>query len=566
MTLPYSLAARRNIVTVSVEDYFQGPAFAELIDQRHWPRFVSHIEQNTAAALSLLERHGATATFFVPAWVAERHRDLVREITRRGHEAAAAGLSGKTFRGAGRAALIDDAKRTRDLIEAAGGQRVRGFRAADHLLGPSDLWGLEALAEAGYEYDSSLHPSARRFSHQPWRRFIHRHHSRGHAIWEVPLSSVRALGFDLPVAGGNWFRQLPEAVLRHLVERWTEATDQPFVMYFRVWDLDETEPAVTGAPRLSRIRHYRNPGKVPKLIDAFLSAGQFTSISEHLGIEAKEAPVPMPSRSAAAAVTIGSRARTPVSVVIPCYNEQSALPYLSNALKELACHPRYEFRFVFVDDGSRDDTVRLLNELFGSLPGVKVIRHPVNRGVAAAIMTGIKASDTEVVCSMDCDCTYDPNELAVMIPMLGPTVDLVTASPYHPQGAVLRVPAWRLSLSKGASALYRVVLRHRLHTYTSCFRVYRRTAFCDLELSSHGFLGVAEMLGLLDLRGGKIVEYPAVLSVRMLGRSKMRVLRTIAGHLGLLARFALMRMSKPTRPIGGVFQPAVYASKGLDRE
>ncbi|OLD98260.1 MAG: hypothetical protein AUI36_45175 [Cyanobacteria bacterium 13_1_40CM_2_61_4] len=162
--------------------------------------------------------------------------------------------------------------------------------------------------------------------------------------------------------------------------------------------------------------------------------------------------------------------------------------------------------------------------------------------MAASILTGIRRSEHETVCSIDCDCTYDPHELRKMIPLLAGDVDLVTASPYHPQGMVRNVPAWRLSLSKASSFLYRQVLRQKLHTYTSCFRVYRRSAAMKIELWENGFLGVSEMLGKLDLGGSRIVEYPATLEARMLGRSKMKVLRTIAGHMHLLLRLLALRL------------------------
>jgi hypothetical protein len=70
----------------------------------------------------------------------------------------------------------------------------------------------------------------------------------------------------------------------------------------------------------------------------------------------------------------------------------------------------------------------------------------------------------------------------------------------------------------------------------------------DLELREAGFLGVAEMLGLLDLDGRRIVECPAVLEVRLLGHSKMRVLKTGAGHLRLLARLFARRLRQRRNP------------------
>ena len=135
-----------------------------------------------------------------------------------------------------------------------------------------------------------------------------------------------------------------------------------------------------------------------------------------------------------------------------------------------------------------------------------------------------------------------------MFPLMTAEVDLVTASPYHPSGGVRNVPRWRLALSQSASALYRVVLHQNLATYTSCFRVYRRSAALAVSVHREGFLGVAEMLGRLDLAGYRIVEYPTVLSVRVLGRSKMKVLRTMMGHMALLAQLAAVRLFGAGRP------------------
>nr|MDP9122691.1 glycosyltransferase family 2 protein [Acidobacteriota bacterium] len=233
--------------------------------------------------------------------------------------------------------------------------------------------------------------------------------------------------------------------------------------------------------------------------------------------------------------------------VIPCYNEELTLPYLANTLWSLkeSLEEDYDLRFAFVDDGSVDGTWESLNRIFGERPDCTLLRHPVNQGVAAAILTGIRAVPTEIVCSIDCDCTYDPHQMRAMIPLLSDGVDLVTASPYHRLGRVCNVPAWRLGLSKGLSHIYRLVLNQKLATYTSCFRVYRKSAVTELPVREGGFLGVAEMIGLLDLAGGRIVECPAVLEVRLLGRSKMKLAKTIAGHLRLLARLAVARITQP---------------------
>ena len=230
--------------------------------------------------------------------------------------------------------------------------------------------------------------------------------------------------------------------------------------------------------------------------------------------------------------------RLPVTVVVPCYNEEATLGYTANTLRGFAdaMNKDFEISYVFVDDGSRDETWRRLNELFAKSPDCVLVRHPRNRGVAAATLTGIARSRTEIVCAIDCDGTYDPLQLRKMISMLTPGVDLVTASPYHPDGRVMNLTAGRLILSKGLSIIYRFFHRHRLYTYTSCFRVYRRSAVADMELCNPRFVGITEILSRLDRQGRRIVECPAVMEVRLLGNSKMRIFKTIWGHLVLMSQ------------------------------
>jgi glycosyltransferase involved in cell wall biosynthesis len=233
-----------------------------------------------------------------------------------------------------------------------------------------------------------------------------------------------------------------------------------------------------------------------------------------------------------------------VAIVVPCYNEEPALHHLHGMLQKTQdmLGDRYDVHFLFVDDGSIDGTWKLLRELFGSWANCTLLRHEHNRGLTAAFLTGLHAATAPIVCCMDSDCTYDPRELANMIPLLADGVDVVTASPYHRRGLVRNVPGWRLALSKVSSFLYRRILHQKLATWTCCFRVYRKSALASLTVSTNGFQGIAEILARLDLRGACIVEYPATLDVRAFGESKMRVGRTIVGHLRLLSRLLCFRL------------------------
>lgn len=570
---------KRHLLTVMLEDYFHVRAFSGLIQRGQWYRFQTRFEQNTLKALDLLDRFGIKATFFALGWVADKQPDIIREVAARGHELASRGLYYRNTRPMTRAEFREDLTRSRDALELASNTRVLGYRAPRRWSSPRDLWQLDVLAEEGYVYDSSLVPISRAFRNEPFRRFAHRHTNGDQHVWEFPVSTLDVLGWRVPIAGGNYLRQFPHTLLKHAVEHWHRTYDAPFVMYTHVWELDPEQPVINGASPLAKLRHYRNLDKMMWVLEDYFKKYRFVGVADYLGLSAtrhdlvndaaretldlasiidRRRPV-LPATEGASVHVAGERRaqpkQIPVTIVVPCFNEEASLPYLANTLRsvEATLRESYALRFVFVDDCSRDRTFEVMHEVFGSWPSAAFVRHERNLGVAAAILNGIRHAATEIVCTMDCDCTYDPHELRNMIPRLTEGVDMVTASPYHPQGKVRNVPRWRLSLSKVASFLYRQVLRQKLYTYTSCFRVHRRSTLVNLRLHETGFLGVAETLGRLDLDGSKIVEHPATLEVRLFGHSKMKTVRTIAGHLKLLTRLLALRARQQKAGNGNSF-------------
>ncbi len=557
---PRLLTARQHVLTVQLEDWFHVRAFNKLIDREQWYRFETRLERNTQAALELLDRHHAKATFFVLGWVAARLPELLAEIARRGHEVACSDFSHRSIN---EFATPDDFKtdvlHARDAVESATGQRVHGFRTSGGWLTRHDQWVLDSLAELGFAYDASRLPRKLGFLEEPTKRGIHQVETAHGALWEVPPSTTRVCGLNVPIAGGNWFRQLPRDFISGAIDDWNRHQTSPFVLYFHAWELDLEQPRIGAAGFFNRIRHYRNLERMREMVDELLSQHRFGTVAEALGIEPAVAEVVrLPSDvnrgnadyiKTTAARPLAENA-TRATIVIPCFNEEDSLPYLARTLErvEFELAPQIAPTFLFVDDCSRDRTWDVMHEVFGSKPNCRFVQHEKNSGVSAAILTGIKHAESEVVCSMDCDCSYDPVELKHMIPLLTDDIDLVTASPYHPKGRVKNVPGWRLLLSKGLSQLYRIVLPQRLHTWTSCFRVYRKSVIEQLDLRENGFLGTAEVVAQLSLRGSKIVEHPATLEVRIFGESKMKTMRTIRGHLRLIARFVKQRLQGTAPP------------------
>ncbi len=551
MTLP--LPTKRHLLAVLLEDYYHVGAFNYLIQRGQWAHFEARFEHNTLMALDLLDRFQAKVTFFSLGWIAERQPDIIREITRRGHEIAL--YSNLELNRTSPTEFKDELLRARETLEEAGQARVVGFRAAQRWQYKTAEWALETLAQEGFSYDASVMPTLEELRALPKRRFAHQLQFDDKQLWEFPVSTWKMPGVLLPIAGGNFFRQFPHTILKQAVRNWHESYDAPFVMYFHVWELDRLQPRINSASQLTKIRHYRNLGKMSWVIEDYLRKYSFSSFAEYLSLDtelalgtAKSVKKPLPLAINAPAID-----KVPISITIPCFNEEATLPYLANTLLsvEETLGEIYKPTFIFVDDCSTDQTWEMLQKIFAHKPNFELLRHAQNRGVAAAIMTGIHAAKTEIVCSMDCDCSYDPHELKNMIPLLQDDIALVTASPYHADGKVLNVPAWRLTLSKGSSFLYRQVLRQNLATYTSCFRVYRKSVVEKLQLEESNFLGIAELLGKLDVQGEKIVEYPATLAVRLFGYSKMKLIKTICGHLRLLSRLIKLRVAARKTIIDG---------------
>lgn len=532
---------RRHILTVVLEDYCHVAPVSGVIPTDYWHRFESRVQRNTDLTLDLLDEVGAKATFFVLGWIGEHQPQVVAEVVRRGHEVASKGYFHRSIRQMTPDQFREDVRRSRDALQDATGQEVRGYRVPRGGFGDSDEWALDILVEEGFQFDSSSRPLGFAFSGEPHRRFIHSHRTATGSIWEVPLSTWKLGPLYLPISGGNFVRQLPEHFIRRAVATWENDVGEPLVFYFHVWELDPDQPRIKAVSKLNRVRQYRNLGQMPDRIRYYLEEYSFGGIAEHLQLPS---PAPSPLRIAPAipapviATSSKHAVRLPISVIVPCYNEEATLGYTANTLRGFADGVRdlFDVSYVFVDDGSQDATWKRLNELFGSRPDCVLVRHAHNRGVAAATLTGIANSPCEVVCAIDCDGTYDPMQLRKMVPMLTPDVDMVTASPYHPEGRVLNLSAWRLLLSKGLSMVYWLFHHHKLYTYTSCFRVYRRSSMKEIFVRNERFVGIMEILSRVDAQGGRIVECPAVMEVRLLGSSKMKILKTICGHLLWMGR------------------------------
>ena len=227
-----------------------------------------------------------------------------------------------------------------------------------------------------------------------------------------------------------------------------------------------------------------------------------------------------------------------VSIVVPVFNEEAGIAQLEERLEAVrsAWDPSADLEFVFVDDGSSDRTGDLLRQAFAGDRSVRVLVHDRNRGVGAAFRTGFEDCQGSIICTMDADCSYGPENLQRLVAALRTKrADIAVASPYHPEGHVVGVPRWRLVLSRSCSALYWVIAPVRLYTYTSVFRAYRSDVVRAVHFEEDGFVSASEILIRAAEAGYRIVEVPMTLHARKIGHTKMKILRTIQGHFRLIA-------------------------------
>jgi dolichol-phosphate mannosyltransferase len=248
--------------------------------------------------------------------------------------------------------------------------------------------------------------------------------------------------------------------------------------------------------------------------------------------------------------------RVSICIIVPVCNEEESVPVLRRRLQALqsVLGHRYRMHYVFVDDGSTDGTVALLP---GAVPkGVtyEICSHTVNQGVGAAFRTGFRQASADIVCTIDADCSYGPENLVRMIQQVESNVtDVVVASPYHPLGGVSGVQAWRRLLSSQCSRLYRIVSPVKLYTYTSIFRVYRGSVVKNVEFTNDSFVSVVEILLSASRLGYRISETPLTLHSRVAGVSKMKIANTIQGHLRLMTDCLFSpRMPRKDVPGGSV--------------
>lgn len=229
-------------VSIDVEDWHQ------LVTRRFRDELIdctSNVERQTEGLLDRLDAANIKGTFFVLGLVAKAKPHLVRAIAERGHEIGSHGISHVPLFKLDRATLQAELTDSRKLLEDISGTEVAGFRAPEFSVRPDNLEALDAIALAGYRYDSSIFPIVHRrygvpgFARGPVKITT----PGGHSLWELPLATMAVGKTSLPLAGGGYFRLLPAAILRAMFQR--NASHGEFSMlYFHPYEFADERLAL----------------------------------------------------------------------------------------------------------------------------------------------------------------------------------------------------------------------------------------------------------------------------------------------------------------------------------
>ena len=237
-----------------------------------------------------------------------------------------------------------------------------------------------------------------------------------------------------------------------------------------------------------------------------------------------------------------------LSIVISLYNEEESLRELVAWIDRALAPYNYEYEIIMVDDGSRDHSWEVIEELAKQYPQIRAIGFRRNYGKSAALYCGFEAAQGDIVVTMDADLQDNPEEIPEMIRMIREEgYDLVSGwkKKRYDNVATKNLP------SKLYNATARKVTGIKLHDMNCGLKAYRNDVVKNIEVygEMHRFIPyLAKNAGFENI-GEKVVHHQA----RKYGKSKFGMNRFIHGFLDLLSIWFLQKFGKkPMHLFGGI--------------
>lgn len=230
-----------------------------------------------------------------------------------------------------------------------------------------------------------------------------------------------------------------------------------------------------------------------------------------------------------------------LTIAVPLYNEEDGIKNLHKKLIPIFEKLTSErvTNIILVNDGSTDNTEKLLFDYFSKIINLKIIKHDTNLNLGGFLNTISNNCETDLVVFIDSDCTFDPEYIFDMLELLDKETDIINGSPYHPDGKIDGVKKSRLLISYLCNFIYRKITKINSYTFTSIFKLYRMNTIKNIQINNTGFVSVAELFVRSVQNGSTVKEFPCTLSIRQIGESKIHILSAVIDHLKFMLRILI---------------------------
>lgn len=224
---------------------------------------------------------------------------------------------------------------------------------------------------------------------------------------------------------------------------------------------------------------------------------------------------------------VNSSARRSLTVFFPAYNDEMSLPGLVDKTMGVLRQNVSDFELIVVNDGSRDGTARVLEELRQKYaPYMCVVTHPDNRGYGGALRSGFAAARKDFVFYTDGDGQYDPGEIPRLLDLMTDDVGLVNGFKLERQD-----PWHRILIGSLYNRFARLLFRLSIRDVDCDFRLIRREVLDDIRLTSTSGAICVELVRSIELSRWRVVEIGVHHYPRLHGRSQFFRVRSLLTSL-----------------------------------
>ncbi|MDQ3699164.1 MAG: glycosyltransferase family 2 protein [Gemmatimonadota bacterium] len=238
-----------------------------------------------------------------------------------------------------------------------------------------------------------------------------------------------------------------------------------------------------------------------------------------------------------------------LSLVMPCYNEESTIDAAIDAIDALAeqLGPGIALEIVAVDDASSDGTFSRLSHQAGARGGAfKVVRHSENRGKGAAIQSARKAATGDIIIIQDADLEYDPVDIPRLIaPILAGRADAVIGSRFIGGGEHRVLYFWHRVANGILTLLSNMLTDLNLTDVETGYKAFTRGAFANMHLTNARFGIEPEIVARLAQMRARVYEVPVSYYGRTYAEGKKITWRDGIAAIGHILRARLSARSQP---------------------